>query len=296
MTRRQRAWLKFLAIIVGSAAGGAFVFVLCVLALFNYFGWISGPGFHDRTEVVAKAPPIREHARFLGTMGRTSGHFNPRERSKTLASGPGRIVGMITVDGKPRSGVRIRLVLNEGVMSQWATSGGDGRYSVELPYGEYEVSGFELDSEILDQTLGGKTDNPRSNHMMGEIRTTVGPDKPGAGIDLDYVDPVVVTGPTGDVSLARPIVLSWKPYPNATAYRIQLSEFKRRGDYRDQRFVFDWSDQPVVQGTTLDLTSVHAPLKKDYYYQVNVDALDDSKSPISTSGNRFLDADFHVVE
>jgi hypothetical protein len=266
------------------------------VAFFTYFGRPSSSGFESTTEVVPSVPSIGTRRHFLGTMGMMSGHFDPKNRDKVLAGGPGRIVGTITMDGKPRSGVRIRLLLNEAVMSQWATSGDDGRYSVAVPYGDYEIDGFELDPTALEKTLAGKTDNPRSNQIHGEIKTAVAAGKSGEGIDLDYIDPVVVTGPTGDVSLSHPIVLSWKPYPKATSYRIQLTEFKRQGDFRSQRYVFDWPDKPETKGTTLDLTAAHASLKKGFYYLVDIEALDDSKAVISTSGNRFLTTDFHVEE
>jgi hypothetical protein len=231
---------------------------------------------------------------FLGTTGTYNSDFKPSSREAELVSGPGQIVGRISVNGKRIAGVSIRLALNGTVMSQWGKTGPDGKYFVAVPFGEYRVDGYELDHENVRDVLGGKTDGP-SNMHYDRTQFTVGQGKPGRGLDLDYVDPVVIVGPKGDVSASRPITVSWKPYPNATTYRIQLTEFKHPSDYRSMRQVFDWNDQPVVMDTSLDLTAKGVKLQPGFYYRVEIHA-EGLQGTLASTGNRYDVTDFHVTE
>ena len=297
MTDTKRSWLKTLALVFVSAIGGALALAACLFAFLVYLSTQATPITFGGPSTLHSAPPIRDSEKLLGTMGSYNSEFSVRNVNSDLDSGPGQIVGTITVGGKPKSGVRIRLALNGTVMSQCGESGQDGRYSVSVPFGDYRIDGYDFDHTILNSVLPGKTDNPQNSAgAHGGNRFTVAQGKPGAGLDLDYVDPVVLTGPTGDVPASGPIVLTWKAYPNAAAYRVQLTEFKRPGDYRRERSVFDWADKRVVNATSLDLIAKGAKLKKGFYYRVDIEALDSSKATISTSGSRFLVNDFHVVE
>jgi hypothetical protein len=296
MTKQDGGWERTLALVIGSAIGGAVAFAACLAAFIVYFSsGTSSFTFGGSGKVIHGVPPIQGSEKFLGTMGSFNTEFDHKNANTVLESGPGQIVGTITVDGKPRSGVRIRLALNGAAMSQWGESAQDGRYSISVPYGDYRVDGYDFDHTILNGALGGKTDSPRNN-FHGVNRFTVAEGKPGKGIDLDYVDPAVLTGPMGDVPASGPIVLAWKVYPNAAAYRVALTEFKRPGDYRSQRSVFEWSDRPVVNATSLDLSARGTALQKGFYYRADIEALDSSKEVISSSGNRFGNTDFHVAE
>ncbi|HSS28367.1 MAG TPA: hypothetical protein VLL50_10470, partial [Usitatibacter sp.] len=123
----------------------------------------------------------------------------------------------------------------------------------------------------------------------------VAENSPATGPDLDYVEPVRLTGPSGDVSLAKPIVVSWKAYPGAASYRIELTEMKNRGDWNGNP-VFRWPDRPEVLETSINLTQSHAQLHAGSYYRVEVEALDPSMAIIANTGNRFREIDFHVVD
>jgi hypothetical protein len=293
-----RGWPKILALVVASAFGGALAFGACLVTFFSHFA--TGTRSLEATNTgvtVHGVPPITERVRFLGTMGQYNGDFDPRNSDKVLDAGPGQIVGSITAGGKPIAGVRIQLALNGSVMSQPGESAADGRYRIAVPYGAYRIDGYRLDYQRLDGLLGGKTDNPKNRSSARQsppIQVAEG--KPAAGLDLDYIEPVRITGPSGEVSLTKPIVVSWKAYPGAASYRIELTEFKTRGDFINGQAAFRWPDRPEVLDTSIDLKQSRAQLHAGSYYRVDVEALDPSMAVIATTGNRFGSMDFRVVD
>jgi len=288
--------MRTFLLMIGSAVCGI---VLFVAAVYGYFWWQWSDGkvmhFPPRGEkTVSEAPSVAESERFHGTHGSYAGEFPHKMRQSVLAAGPGKIIGNVRKDGKPAEGVRLRLALNGAVMSQWATTGNDGRYEVELPYGKYRLDGYELDSRVANKVLAGKIDGS-GNHSSSEV-IVVAEGKVGAGLDLSYVDPVRKIGPTGDVSLAKPIIVSWQPYAGASAYRVQIVEQKERRDYQNHQRLYQWSERPVVSGTSLNLSEQKLPLKKGYYYAVEIEALGELKRILSQSPRHFDTPDFRVVD
>jgi hypothetical protein len=292
--------MRTFLLMLGSAFCGA---LLVVVGVYAYFSWQfthAGPGKtvhfparNEKTVEVAPAPVERE--RFYGTYATMSGEFSPSSRQTVLAAGPGKIAGSVTSGGKPLAGLRLRLALNGAVMSQWATTGADGRYEVALPYGKYRIDGYELDSSVVNTVLAGKTDGPRQDFHRGET-LAVEEGKAGRGLDFAYVDPVRKLGPSGDVRLAQPVILSWQPYPGAAAYRLQLIEQKDPRDYESHNRVFEWRARPVVAGTSADMADHKVALKKGYYYTIEIEALDERNRAMSQSPRRYDKADFRVVE
>jgi hypothetical protein len=285
---------------LGSAICGVMIFVALVYGYFWYqWSRAEGPAtisFPPRSEkTVAMAPPIVEAERFLGSTGVMSGDFSPASRQSVLAAGPGKLVGGVTSSGKPLQGLRLRLALNGAVMSQWAESAADGRYEVAVPYGKYRVDGYELDSSAAHRVLSGKIEGPRENYHP-QASVTVAEGKPGKGIEFAFVDPVRKKGPDGDVSLAQPVVLTWEPYPGASAYRIQMTEYKDPSDYAGYVQLFPWREQPVTQSTSFDLAEQKVALKKGYYYAVQIQALDASRRVLSETPRNFRKADFRVMD
>jgi hypothetical protein len=68
-------------------------------------------------------------------------------------------------------------------MSQWATTGADGRYEIALPYGKYRIDGYELDSSVAQAVLASKTDGARQGFHHLDV-TVVEEGKPGQGLDF----------------------------------------------------------------------------------------------------------------
>lgn len=288
----------FLLMLASAFCGALFV----VVGAYAYFVWQVRQAEEGRevrfpprnATVITEVPAIVAAERFHGTHGSYAGEFPHRARDTILAAGPGRIVGSVLSDGKPLAGLRIRLALNGAAMSQWATSGADGRYEVAVPFGQYRVDGYDLQSTNANEVLAGKIDGPiRAGH---QIHTTVSRERPGEGVDLSYVDPVRKTGPAGDFRQGQPIVARWEPYPGAKAYRLQLVEQKHPRDYRSSRHVFEWRRRPRVEGTTFDLATHKGALKTGHVYTVEIEAIGEDDLVLSRSPRDFDRADFRIID
>lgn len=293
--------MKTFLLMLGSAVCGIVLFVAAVYGYFWYQWSQAGPGGVVRFPppgsdiTVPTAPPVADTERFHGTHASLAGEFSPSSRRNVLAAGPGKLVGNVTSNGKPLQGLRLRLALNGAVMSQWATSGADGKYEIAVPYAAYRVDGYELDSSIVNSVLGGKIDGPRLQ-PFGRETVAVAEGSPANAMDFAFVDPVRKKVPGGEVSAAKPVVVSWEPYPGASAYRIQVVEQKDPADYTSHQRLFEWRQQPVVPGTSANLGEQGVKLKKGYYYTVEIEALDDNKRKLSEAPRNFHKADFRVVD
>jgi len=297
----ERATIKTILLVIGSAIGGILVFIAAIygylvyrFSVHNALPEVSFSSPREPTETVTVPPAIEE--RFLGTQGSFSGGFS-LQPEKSLATGPGTIAGSATSGGKPLEGLRLRLGLNGSVMSDWTTTDAAGKYAIGVPYGKYRVDGYKLDYSIVDRVLGGKVDAPQNYNAYGSnVVIEVAQGQPGKGPDFAYVDPVRKKGPKGKVSLSTPVVLEWEAYPGAEGYQVQLLEQKDERDFANQKRLIDWSKRPTVSGTSLDLSERGIQLKKGYYYTVEIHALDARMRNISNSADFRGGADFHTTE
>lgn len=282
-------------LIFGTGFAVAF-FVILAAALYFVFPVMlrSGAVFTSGPEEEVHAPPgITHKKQFLGYAGSSWENF-PTDVDRVLSSGPGQIVGVATVDDKPLEGLRLRLALNGSVMSQWATTGADGLYAIGVPYGEYRVDGYRLDSETADSVLAGKIDHPRTPHSGGTFDVAEG--VPGDGLNFKFVDPVVLNMPKSRFSVGENVVIRWDPYPGAKEYEVQIDERADPNAYGSRDTVFPWSERPVVNEPVLNLSEYEVELKAGHYYSVQVEARAESWMPISRTADRFREYDFKVVE
>lgn len=292
--------MKTFLLMLGSAISGIVLFVVAVYA-YLWYQWADGPGasvrFPPRPEkTVAVAPPVTEQERFYGTHAMMAGKYSPEMRQTVLAAGPGKLAGSVTSSGKPLQGLRLRLALNGAVMTQWGVSGADGRYEIAVPYAKYRIDGYELDSEVVNDVLGGKVDGPRHRaHPMQEV-VQVEAGKPAQALDFAFVDPVRKIGPRGEVSAAKPVVVSWQPYPGAAGYRLQIIEQKDPEDYQNHKRLFDWRQRPVIAGTSVDLAEQGVKVQTGYHYSVEIEALDENKRKVSEAPRTMTRSDFRVVD
>lgn len=297
----ERSTVKTVLLVVGSAIGGIVLFIAAIYGYLVYTFYSGGRppamSFPSRSiesrETVSVPPEIKE--RFLGTQGSYIGNF-PHDRNRVLATGPGKIVGKVTSGGKPVQGLRLSLALNGSVMSETAETDAAGRYAISVPYGRYRVDGYELDNSVVDAVLGGKTDSPQNHPVGSDDITTVAQGKPGRGLDLQYVDPVRLKGPSGEVSLSQPVVLEWEAYPGAAEYEIQLTEARDPNDYASRRQLFKCCSLPRTSGTSFNLRERGVALKKDHVYFVSVTALGAHGKKLAESAGRQIRPNFSMID
>lgn len=241
---------------------------------------------------IVDPPTLEDKQRFLGSSGIYSGdfeHFNAR----TLASGEGLIVGAITANGQPVRGVETRLALNGSAFSQWVKSDDNGKYEVSVPYGDYRVDGYELNMDSANEHLPGKIQKPSFRNTTRTF--SVGPGNAGEGLHLEFVDPVIVLEPNGDVSLNDEIVARWNPYPGASSYVVQVYEHENQNDISWSGTLFNWRKRPRVSEPFIDLKEHGAELKAGYFYSLAVTAEDDRGKTISQTPMSQREQQFKVI-
>lgn len=286
-------------LVFGTGFTVAFVVIYTIWFTWGFPKYLShGYGFEStgpakRETGVADPPILKDTQKFLGSTGIYSGdfeHFN----SRVLAAGDGKIIGSVTANNQPVSGVKIRLALNGSVFSQWAESGEDGTYIVAVPYGEYRIDGYDLDQDSANKHLPGKINKPMISHSSNTF--SVGPETPGEGLTLKYIDPVIVLEPTGEVSLTDDIVARWEPYPGASSYVVQVYEYETPHQFSWDGTLFEWRERPRVTESFMNLREHGAEFKAGQYYTLTVTAEDDRSRPISETSMRQRERHFKVTD
>ncbi len=269
--------------------GGMVLILILVFSLLVPWSFERGPeavsGKGEAEEhVIFSVPPIRQ--RYLGPHGSVCGASF--EGLSVLAPGDARIEGAAYVNGTPVEGLRLRLVVNAAAYTQWATTDELGRYAIRLPSGDYAINGFQLDSDIANDLIGGKIDDPSMPCDIEPIKVT--PERPGTGFTFRFIDPVVLDGVKRRYKSGEEIVFTWVHYPGAAAYRIYL--IKRVPDNGSTRLV------PVIERRGFletDLTRVSLAEEgislSPADYQIEIHALNEAGKVISQS----LQREFEIV-
>lgn len=284
------------SIIVGIAIAivGGFVWMY---SMFDTGRSVSFGGDAKR-KVVASAPYDAPAAGFLDTANMTWGD-TPSHNLPELATGDARIVGTTKVDGRPLAGMRLRLNLNSKAISNWAVTDAAGRYEIPVPPGKYVVSGFEFDRGAANKLLPGKIIRPGCLPVRcGEDRPTFEAlaAKPGTGLNFEFIDPVELLGPEGEVKIGSELMARWKPYPGAARYRIGLQETPPTMTGGTSNPAFDWRARPEVTGESLDLIKAGLVPKSGQDYSIKIEALDDKGTVISESPSMLGQGYFRLMK
>jgi hypothetical protein len=285
---------RFLNGLIFGAGFAVALFLVSTVAFYFVFPAMIGREMvmMPEQEVIHTPPDVSRRDRFLGIGGAYSGGFS-HDMNRVLSAGPGRIVGVATVDGQPLAGLRLRLGLNGSVMSRWATTSADGRYEIRVPYGKYRIDGYDLDTKTADMVLPGKIGHPQNGHSSGTFEVSEG--APGQGLNLRFVDPVILDMPKHRFSADENIVVQWKPYPGANEYIIQIYEKANAHAFGASNPIFEWNERPVMTEPIIDLGDYDIELKADHYYTVAIDASGNGW-PISRTADHFSGYDFTVVD
>ncbi len=273
--------------------GFAVAFIVVLVVYFNFF-FVStvNSTFEKKETVISDVPGVPKISnRFLGSSAVYAGGFL-NNNSGVLSTGPGEIKGLVTSNGYPTEGLRLRLALNGKVMSQWATTNSSGEYAISVPYGEYKIDGYELDRKSANEILSGLIDSPMNIHFSGSF--TVAKGKQGVGINFRFVDPVIKTINQTTYNVNGPVMISWKPYSGAESYNIQIYEKSSPHEYLGTNTLFAWSGRPKTNETTIDLKTYTQDLKSGYYYSYEISAMDENGQQISESAKSHQGYDFEI--
>jgi hypothetical protein len=284
---------KFInGLLFGAGFGIALVIVLVIFFKFFLHSMIGG-NRSAPDELVEMPPSILQPKKYLGSSGMYMSGFRDN-LTGTLAEGDGEIIGSATASGEPVSGLKLRLALNGSVYSQWVTTDADGQYVVRVPFGEYKVDGFELDTSSADRVLVGKINHPLSHHISGKFWVTAG--AKGRGPTLMFVDPVEKSQSKSRYPVSEDITLSWNPYYGASRYIVQIYEKPESYGFNGRKPLFDWSSRPEVEETSYNLKQHGVELKPGHFYVFQVYALDEYGEMLSETYDLYPGYDFEVTE
>ncbi len=284
---------KFLnGLFFGAGFGIALVIVVFIFFQFFFHPMMAHQAY-EQNKTIGTPPSIQEPKKYLGSSGMYTGGFKDNQTG-ILTAGDGEIIGKATTNGEPVSGLQLRLALNGSVMSQWASTGENGEYVVKVPFGEYRVDGFELDTDSANKVLVGKINHPLSHNFSGKFWVTAG--SKGRGPTLMFVDPIKKSISKGKYSVAEDIVLSWEPYPGASSYAVQIYEKPDPYSFKGRKRIFEWSEKPEVSATSYNLRGHGVELKAGYFYTFQIDALNDDGEMISETYDLYPGYDFEVTE
>lgn len=283
---------KFLnGLIFGTGAAIAIIIVGVLYSKFLFESMSGAESFIPEESVLDEAPSFKKSTNFLGSTGSFNGDFS--RNGSVLSGGKGTITGKASLNGKPLAGLKLRLALNGGVMSQWAVTSVDGMYNVSVPYGDYKIDGYELEHSNASRVLSGKIDTPNHAYESGKFSVSEGDS--GRGLPFKFVDPVVKSMSKFKYTAAESVVIQWEPYPAAVEYLVQVYEMKDPYVWSNKT-VFDLSDRPRLTKPSLNLEEYDAQLKTGYFYRFHVQAIDDFGKAISETERGRSRYDFEIED
>lgn len=275
---------------------GFTIAVIGVLTLYNYIvidTYVTD--IHqeqDSENIIDNAPLVSSEHGYLGSTGIYASHTSNYPR--TLAKGPGKIVGKVTVDGSPISGLKLKLTLNKAVVSHWVFTNSNGEYAISVPFGEYKIDGFTIDHAVANQIVPGKILHPHSSYQSDKFNVSSEVD--GVGITIKFVTPINKSITKKAFTLSEKIDVSWNPTPKASAYEIQIFEKDEPNDFRGNTNLFDWMNRPKVKKPRIDLSPYKPKLSLGKYYVVEINALNEKGQRISSTPDKHAGYDFKIIE
>ncbi|MDH5736841.1 MAG: carboxypeptidase-like regulatory domain-containing protein [Gammaproteobacteria bacterium] len=237
---------------------------------------------------------------FLGRMkifsgGSSRDDFANKNTAKGVVSGgPGLIIGNIIANDQPVSGLKIRLILNREITSKWVTTNHEGAYELNVPYGEYRIDGYELDTLTANKLLSGMIDHPQIVPLTGtifEVRQGLN----ARGPTFRFTNPVNKNVNKSRYSLTEDIVINWEPYPGAKLYTVQVYEKRDPLQSMDQKEMFSRSSRPSMTDTYINLKSHQVNFKPGHFYTVEIVARNERINIISKTADPGNGYDFEII-
>ncbi len=272
--------------------GFAVATIATVLFYINFNSFSSETNFSEESLVVTTPPSIdKSQEEFLGSLNTYSEGFLGKNNG-VLVSGEGIITGSVFAEGRGIAGISLRLALNGEAYSQWGLTNGSGVYSISVPYGSYEIDGFEINRVSANRNLSGLID--ASRHSFSGSIFAVSENRKGVGLDFFYIKPIVKSESNVEYGLNDAVIIAWEPYPNVKKYQIQVWEKSNPHEYRGNNRLFTWSTQPKTDKTSINLKNFTSNLKSGSYYSFEVRAFDERGMQVSKSADQHVGYDFYI--
>lgn len=280
--------IKLALIILFSAVGGIVLFIAAIYG-YSYFKFKS----YDAPQKVGTPNIIQKEEvkeRYLGSVGRTAGRFDWKNQ-KDLAPGEGKIKGHILKLGSPCPGIKIQILFNGNLASEFAASDENGEYIINVPYGDYRIDGWKIDHQTADKFVAGKILEPELHFISDNI--AVSENSIAKGPSLNFIDPIKILKPLDMVPYTESVEIEWSKVDAAKSYRIQIVD--RGANLRGTEYkpLFQtYNDWPTTLNTTITTKEMGIALEPGHFYTLAVHALNENNRPISESPNRHEDGFF----
>lgn len=265
-----------------------------------FIGIISGAWYlfsqsqtEESSSRITATPSLNNSSKYLGSSAIYSGGFMDGERS-VLIEGEGQIIGSATSNNIPIQGLRLRLAVEGSAYTQWAVTNEKGEYTFSVPYGEYQIAGFELDRRSANVALPNKIMHPHRHHSSQKF--SVSESEHGRGLYFQFVDPVVLLSKGEKYHSNDDVTLQWKAHPQASSYSVQIYEKNTPEEFNGRNELFTWPERPQVSTTSFNLKKHGVELKPGKFYAVIIEARNAEEHVISKNYQAYDGYHFEVTE
>jgi len=271
-------------------AGFAVAFIGIISVAWHLF---SQSQTEENGRSITAPPSLNNSSKYLGSSAIYSGGFMDGKRS-VLIEGEGQIIGSATSNNVPIQGLRLRLALEGSAYTQWAVTNEKGEYIISVPYGEYQIAGFELDRKSANVALPNKILHPQRHHSSQKF--SVAENDHGRGLHFEFVDPIELFSKGEKYRSTDDVILQWKAHPHASSYSVQIFEKNTPEEFNGRNELFTWPERPRVSTTEFNLKKHGVELKPGKFYAVIVEARNAEEGVISKNHNDYDGFHFEVTE
>lgn len=239
----------------------------------------------EQNAIDSLGPPSSQY------LGSTGTHSTGFKHEGSLSPGDSEIIGNVSANGEPVSGLKLRLALNGRAYSQWVLSKQSGQYVIKVPPGKYRIDGYEIEKNTADSLLAGLILHPQAQYSTATFPVTEG--SPGRGIAFKFVSPITKEF-NKKYSLKEDIILDWDDYPDASKYLLQITEKDEPYGWSNNR-LFDWHERPELVESTINLTEYGIDLNAGKFYTVHISARNQEDKIISETARLYNNYDFEIT-
>lgn len=276
--------------ILGVLSGVSLVLILSGLFL-GGFSKESEIELMDKTSNPIEDKPIYHGA---SSYYRSIGTIYLGDRGKgaaTIMGGTGRISGIALLDGRPLSGLKLRLFLNMEAFSQWVETDENGLYTVNVPFGSYSINGYEFDIAVANDVLSGKVLSANSTQYIEKIFVNETDNR--EGLEFEFLTPIEKYTTNAIFDAEGEVLLKWASVDNAKYYGLHITAKKQDID-EDERYIIGWPDIPKLKTNQINISKYINKFPTGYVFDYHVFAYTGEDNYINSTARNYENFDFKL--
>ena len=159
--------------------------------------------------------------------------------------GQGVLRGQVIYENRPAESVMLHLVLNSKYRAKNIVTDSNGFFNVNLPIGDWKINSIQTESwknkpdgDRFSIYYGGEAKlignrfNPHNIFQRDGFRVSIDDNKEKTHLTLVIKKDIELIWPDGNVVGVDATIsdtISWKPYPSAAKYYIEITHLRREG-------------------------------------------------------------------